>query len=99
MKTPLKGSKINLIFPFQKSNIKQIQTYDYKGFQTLELIDNKFQGTIDYKDIKNDLKCMIYLRAFLNTNEYTHYLDLPSFWSNNSTIQHYVFTKDFKIFF
>lgn len=100
LKTPLRGNKINLIFPFQKSNIKQIQTYDYKGFKTLELIDNQFQGTIDYRDIENELKCLIHLKAHLNTNEYIHYLDLPAFWSSNAEVFHYVmFSKDSKILF
>ncbi len=100
MKTPLKGNKINLIFPFEKSNIKEIQSYYYKGFKTIDLIDNQFQGTIDYKDIKNNLKGLIYLKAYLKTDEYVHYLDLPVFWSNKANIKHYViFNKDFKIFF
>jgi hypothetical protein len=43
---------------------------------------------------------LIYFKAFLNTNEYTHYLDLPAFWASNAIVQHYViFSKEFKIIF
>jgi hypothetical protein len=92
IKTPLRGKKISLYFPFSKSNILKINNYQYSGFEEFLLDDGYFMGTMDYnkKNNQEEIYCKIYFKATLNGNKYIHYFDLPAFWSFNSIVEHYV---------
>jgi len=96
IKTLLRGKRINLYFPFSKSNILKISDYEYSGFDEFLLDDGYFMGTIDYtkKSNEKEIYCKIYLRATLNGNKYIHYFDLPAFWSFNSIVEYYVILND-----
>ncbi len=92
IKTPFRGKKISLYFPFSKSNILKINNYQYSGFDEFLLDDGYFIATMDYnkKNNQEEIYCKIYFKATLNGNKYIHYFDLPAFWSFNSIVEHYV---------